>query len=176
MDEKMRRLPPWMLAGASSDVPATSNRRDSKRKHEPEEAPKEKAEKRPRRIVKPKERDDSEKVGIKTRGGERVRSNKIGEEEEAKPSIGDGKNPEIIQSVTGPGDGDLTVDDLLIFAQEYVKGEEDQAIEDREGLSISESREVVDESNMRLSSQGGTRDPTADDMLSLLLGPFFKKT
>lgn len=56
---------------------------------------------------------------------------------------------------------------------QYVRGEEVQTREERQSLSISESMLVADESNMS-SSQGGTRDPTTDDMLGLLLGPFFK--
>lgn len=126
MDGNTRRLPPWMVAGGSSGVTTTSNRTDDKSIdvktiHESDGAPVTKGEKRPRRTVKPKERDDSDgpkKVGIKRKGGERARRIKT-DEEEPKPSIGgDVKNPEIIQSVTGPKDEDLTVDDLLSFAQE----------------------------------------------------------
>lgn len=56
---------------------------------------------------------------------------------------------------------------------QYVKGgeEEEQAKEIR-------LIDVNDESNMR-SSKGetnGTRDPTSEDMISLLLGPFFNKS
>lgn len=63
---------------------------------------------------------------------------------------------------------------------QYVKGEDDQTRKERESLSISESMVGLDESNTR-SSQGGTeepngtRDPRTEDMLDLLLGPFFKK-
>ncbi|ESQ48130.1 hypothetical protein EUTSA_v10021642mg [Eutrema salsugineum] len=171
----MRRLPPWMLAGASSDVTSTSNRTEGKsvegkRKFEPE-ATKTKAEKRPRRTVKPEDRDDFEepkKVGIRRRG-KRARI----AEEEAKPSIVNCKDPENFQSMSGPEDEDLTVDDLLSFAQEYVKeGEEDQT---RKELSVSES---VDEPNMRSSQREESIEPdqTATDMLELLLGPYFKKS
>ncbi|KAG2306103.1 hypothetical protein Bca52824_025851 [Brassica carinata] len=170
MDGNMRRLPPWMLAGASSGVPATSNRTDDKSvvekiKHEPE-APENKKKRKTR-----KERDDSDmeetkKVEIKR--GRRGVGRKI-KEEEAQPSIDDGKSPEMIQSVTSLEDEEnLTVDDLLCFAQEYVKGEEeDQPKEIR----------LFDVNNE--SSKGetnGTRDPTLEDMINLLLGPFFKKS
>ncbi|CAA7051304.1 unnamed protein product [Microthlaspi erraticum] len=186
MDGNVRRLPPWMIAGGSSGVTATSNPADDQSvdvnsNHEADDAPITKREKRPRKTIKPKERDDSDepkKVGIKRKGRERARI-KI-DEEGSKPSIGDVKNPEIIQSVTGPKDYNLTVDDLLIFAEEHVKGGEDQTRTERESSSIDKSMLVVDESSNTRLSQGeteepnGTRDSTADDMLSLLLGPFFK--
>uniref|UniRef100_A0A0D3CJ52 Uncharacterized protein n=1 Tax=Brassica oleracea var. oleracea TaxID=109376 RepID=A0A0D3CJ52_BRAOL len=168
MDGNMRRLPPWMIAGASSGVTATSNRTDDREIKQEAESPKTKKKRKTRR-----ETDDSEepeKVEIRKRGrvGRKIK------EEEAKPSIPDDvKSPEIIQSVTSPEDEeDLTVDDLLSFAQEYVKGEEeDQALSTSESMVV----DVNDGSNMK-ASQGetnGTRDPTSDDMISLLLGPFF---
>ncbi|CAH8284481.1 unnamed protein product [Eruca vesicaria subsp. sativa] len=172
MDGNMRRLPPWMLTGASSSVGATSNITDNKSavvkiKDEAEEHPKTKKKRKTR-----EERDDSEehkKVEIRKRGVRR----KI-KEEEVKPKIDDdGKSPKIIQSLTCPeaDEEDFTVDDLLSFAQEYIKREVDKAREIQTSLSTSGS-------NM-ISSQGetnGTRDPTSDDMINLLLGPFFKKS
>ncbi|KAF8103722.1 hypothetical protein N665_0186s0088 [Sinapis alba] len=174
MDGNMRRLPPWMIAGASSGVAATSNRTDEGEiKHEAE-APKKKKKKRKTR----KERDDSDieetkKVEIRRRGGGVRRKIK---EEEAKPSVGDGKSPEIIQSVTSPEDEEeLTVDEILSFAHEYVKGEEEEEEEQAKEITLVD---VNDESNMR-SSKGETnrtRDPTSEDMINLLLGPFFKNS
>ncbi|RID63389.1 hypothetical protein BRARA_E02401 [Brassica rapa] len=164
----MRRLPPWMTAVASSGVTAASNRTDEGEIKQEAEAPKTKKKRKTRR-----ERDDSEehkKVEIRRRGrvGRKIK------EEEAKASIGnDVKSPEIIQSVTSPEDEeDLTVDDLLSFAQEYVKGEEeDQALPTSESMVV----DVNDGSNMKASrgETNRTRDPTSDDMISLLLGPFF---
>lgn len=57
---------------------------------------------------------------------------------------------------------------------QYVKGEE----EEEQAKEIRLIDDVNDESNMR-SSEGetnGTRDPTSEDMISLLLGPFFNKS
>ncbi|KAL1202714.1 hypothetical protein V5N11_018829 [Cardamine amara subsp. amara] len=148
----MRRLPPWMLSGA------TTGERAARKSSEPE-APVTRAEKRLRRTVKPKEKT----LELNSEKPKRV-GRKIGEE--TKPSS---------CPVSGAvDDEDLTVDDLLSFAQEYVRAEEDQTREERESLSVSESMLVADESNMS-SSQGGTRDSTTEDMLGLLLGPFFKK-
>ncbi|KAH0850312.1 hypothetical protein HID58_095648 [Brassica napus] len=111
MDGNMRRLPPWMIAGASSGVTATSNRTDEGEVKQEAEAPKTKKKRKTRR-----ERDDSEepkKVEIRRRG-------------------------------------------------RYVKGEEeDQALSTSESMVV----DVNDESNMKA--------PTSDDMISLLLGPFF---
>ncbi|CAE5967662.1 unnamed protein product [Arabidopsis arenosa] len=155
----MRRLPPWMLGGASTGEAAAPNGSEA-------EAPKTKAEKRPRRVQKPKEKD----LSLKSEEPKRVRR-KIGEE--AKRSS---NGPEMIQSVTGPEDDDLTVDDLLSFAHEYVQSDEDETRKERErSLSVSETTLVLDESNTTTSSQGATKDPTADEMLELLMGPFFKK-
>ncbi|KAF2549415.1 hypothetical protein F2Q70_00023197 [Brassica cretica] len=168
MDGNMRRLPPWMIAGASSVVTATSNRTDDPEIKQEAESPKTKKKRKTRRETD----DDSEehkKLEIrKRRVGRKIK------EEEAKPSICDDvKSPEIIQSVTSPEDEeDLTVDDLLSFAQEYVKGEEeDQALSTSESMVV----DVNDGSNMKASrgETNGTRDPTSDDMISLLLGPFF---
>ncbi|CAN8258957.1 unnamed protein product [Cochlearia groenlandica] len=153
-----RRLPPWMLSVESAAESATNTRKEVKLKTE-SESPKVKVEKRPRRIVKSKEREDSDESNKK------VKNKRRREVEEV--------------------DDDLTVDDLLSFAHEYVKGEEERRKE-RESLSISEESTVVvvDESNiMRLSNSqgeetnGSRRDSTANDdiMLGLLLGPFFNK-
>ncbi|KAF3587196.1 hypothetical protein F2Q69_00031300 [Brassica cretica] len=169
MDGNMRRLPPWMIAGASSGVTATSNRIDDREVKQEAEAPKTKKKRKTRREIDDAE-EEHKKLEIRRRGrvGRKIK------EEEAKPSIRDDvKSPEIIQSVTSPEDEeDLTVDDLLSFAQEYVKSEEeDQALSTSESMVV----DVNDGSNMK-ASQGetnGTRDPTSDDMISLLLGPFF---
>lgn len=111
MDGNTRRLPPWMLAGASSGVAATGK---GEIKQEAE-APKTRKNRKTR-----KERDDSDteetkKVEMRRRGVRR----KI-KEEEAKPSIDDGKSPEIIRSANCPDEDEenLTVDDLLSFAHE----------------------------------------------------------
>ncbi|CAL9221261.1 unnamed protein product [Arabidopsis halleri] len=155
----MRRLPPWMLGGASTGEAAARNSSEA-------EAPKTKAEKRPKRVQKPKEKD----LNLSSEKPKRVRR-KIGEETK-RSSIG----PEMIQSVTCPEDDDLTVDDLLSFAHEYVQRDEEETRKERErSLSMSETTLVLDESNTTTSSQGGTKDPTADEMLELLMGPFFKK-
>ncbi|XP_010465851.1 PREDICTED: uncharacterized protein LOC104746142 [Camelina sativa] len=153
----MRRLPPWMLGGASTGE-ASAARNVS----EPEEAPKPKAEKRPRRNVKPKEKDSN----LNSEEPKRVRR-KMGDE--AKRSNNDG--PEMVQPVmTDSENEDLTVDDLLSFAHEYVQSDEVvQTSKEDQGLSS------MSESNIATSSQGGTRDSTAQDMLALLIGPFFKK-
>lgn len=59
---------------------------------------------------------------------------------------------------------------------QYVQNDQVQTSNEDERLStMSESMLVADESNTTSSSQGGTRDPTADDMLGLLMGPFIKK-
>ncbi|XP_010487689.1 PREDICTED: uncharacterized protein LOC104765637 [Camelina sativa] len=154
----MRRLPPWMLGGAS-----TGEATDPRNVSEPEEAPKPKAEKRPRRNVKPKEKD------FKLNADEPKRARrKMGDE--AKRSNNDG--PEMVQPVmTDPENEDLTVDDLLSFAHEYVQSDEvvHTSKEEDQGLSS------MSESNITTSSQGGTKDSTAQDMLELLMGPFFKK-
>ncbi|KAH0927029.1 hypothetical protein HID58_019285 [Brassica napus] len=130
MDGNMRRLPPWMIAGASSGVTATSNRTDEGEVKQEAEAPKTKKKRKTRR-----ETDDSEepkKVEIRRRGrvGRKIK------EEEAKPSE-----------------------------------EEDQALSTSEPMVV----DVNDGSNMKASrgETNGTRDPTSDDMISLLLGPFF---
>ncbi|XP_006298697.2 uncharacterized protein LOC17892936 [Capsella rubella] len=152
----MRRLPPWMLGGASTgEAAAARNVTES-------EAPKPKAEKRPRRNVKPKEKD----LNLNSEEPKRVRR-KIGDE----ANRGNNNGPEIIQSVmTGPGNEDLTVDDLLSFAHEYVQS--NQEVQTSKEDERSESMLVANEST---SSQGGTRDSTAEDMLDLLMGPYFKK-
>lgn len=114
MDGNMRRLPPWMIAGASSGVTATSNRIDDREVKQEAEAPKTRKKRKTRREIDDAE-EEHKKLEIRRRGrvGRKIK------EEEAKPSIGDdGKSPEIIQSVTSPEDEDLTVDDLFSFAQE----------------------------------------------------------
>lgn len=100
----MRRLPPWMLGGASTGEAAAPNGSEP-------EPPKPKAEKRPRRSVKAKEKD----LNLNSEEPKRVRR-KMGED--AKPS---NNGPEMIQSVmTSREDADLTVDDLLSFAHEVM--------------------------------------------------------
>ncbi|AEE76021.1 unnamed protein product [Arabidopsis thaliana] len=152
----MRRLPPWMLGGASTGEAAARNGSQP-------EAPKTKAEKRPKRVQKTKEKDLNLKSDEPKRVPRKIR-------EEAK------RSPEVIQSVTVPEDDDLTVDDLLSFANEYVQRDEEGTRKERErSLSVSETTLVLDETNMTTSSQGGTKDSTAEDMLQLLMGPFYKK-
>lgn len=65
---------------------------------------------------------------------------------------------------------------LLNNESQYVQRDEEETRKERErSLSMSETTLVLDESNTTTSSQGGTKDPTADEMLELLMGPFFKK-
>lgn len=65
---------------------------------------------------------------------------------------------------------------LLNNESQYVQRDEEETRKERErSLSMSETTLDLDESNTTTSSQGGTRDPTADEMLELLMGPFFKK-
>lgn len=155
-----------MLAGASSGVAATGK---GEIKQEAE-APKTKKNRKTRKERDGSDTEETKKVEMRRRGVRR----KI-KEEEAKPSIDDGKSPEMIRSVTCLEDEEnLTVDDLLSFAHEYVKGEEEE--EQAEEIRLID---VNDESIMRASkgeTNGTTRDPTSEDMINLLLGPFFKKS
>lgn len=65
---------------------------------------------------------------------------------------------------------------LLNNESQYVQRDEEGTRKERErSLSVSETTLVLDETNMTTSSQGGTKDSTAEDMLQLLMGPFYKK-
>jgi len=65
---------------------------------------------------------------------------------------------------------------LLNNESQYVQRDEEGTRKERErSLSVSETTLVLDETNTTTSSPGGTKDSTAEDMLQLLMGPFYKK-
>ncbi|KAJ4849756.1 hypothetical protein Tsubulata_042993 [Turnera subulata] len=193
-DDSIRRLPSWMVKPPpqSTSVPA-ANSSDSKPNILPPQQPgagKKKRKTNPHHDTAPDKRSSRDERSVKKKGKATGRGRSSSSREVNDPSS------LAVDDDDDDDDFDLTVDDLVSIAQEYVKAEADSAanrslnqgcesgnIDTGNGLDHRIESTAKQSSDPSKGGEGGgclvgegrrTGDP-AQDMLDLLLGPLLNK-